>query len=655
MAKKSTRSKKPSRAAARMPEPGPLPRRVYALASPHSAGGVSMFEAQSQITAETVPNFFSETDLIDRAVARLQQAGFEVMQVTQAMIQIAGAPKTYNEAFGTKLVTEERTVIKPGAEDDTATFIECKETDLSGLIPTAGTAFADVLEGVAIEVPRYYMAAPSIFPPTKAYWHLDVPAGVSLGCNADRAHRAGITGKGIKVAMVDSGHFAHPFFAARGYRVAPVVLAPGAANAATDESGHGTGESANIFAVAPDVQLLPVKMSFVNTTAAFNAAVGLGPDIITCSWGSSIPNGPLGAADQAMAAAIATAVASGIIVVFSAGNGHFGFPGQHPDVISAGGAFMKPDGTFTASDYASGFISNVYPNRRCPDLCGLVGMQPKAIYIMFPLQPGDDIDTGNSGGTHPNGDETANDDGWAAFSGTSAAAPQLAGASALVKQACSHLTPAQVRSVLTSTARDVTTGHCNPSNNPPAGFPATVGPDTATGHGLVDAEKAALLAKVRCLGPVGPGPIGPGPIGPGPVGPGPVGPGPVGPGPIGPGPIGPGPVGPGPVGPGPVGGGLAERNVFPIQPIQPIRPVRPIRPIGPIGPIGPIVPIRPIRPIEPIRPIRPIAPIARAEPQAMGGQAAGAGGHGRGLSEEEVTSLEEMTRRGELTFDDLDK
>src|SRR5262249_27636369 len=155
----------------------------------------------------------------------------------------------------------------------------------------------------------------------------------------------------------------------------PVVLAPGAANPADDESGHGTGESTNIFAVAPDVQLLPVKMSFTNSTAAFNAAVGLGPDIITCSWGSST-NGPLSAADQALAAAIATAVASGIIVVFSAGNGHFGFPGQHPDVISAGGTFMLQDGSMTASDYASGFISQIYPNRRVPDLCGLVGMKP---------------------------------------------------------------------------------------------------------------------------------------------------------------------------------------------------------------------------------------------------------------------------------------
>jgi hypothetical protein len=82
---------------------------------------------------------------------------------------------------------------------------------------------ADVLEGVAIEEPRYFMAA-SMYPPLKAYWHLDVPAGVSLGCNADRAHRTGITGKDIKVAMVDSGWFKHPYFVNRGYRAAPVVL-----------------------------------------------------------------------------------------------------------------------------------------------------------------------------------------------------------------------------------------------------------------------------------------------------------------------------------------------------------------------------------------------------------------------------------------------
>ena len=299
MARKSkTVTAKTTRRSVRRPAAGPLPRRVYAIASPHSVGGVSMFEAQDQITHETLQNFLSEQDVIDRAVVKLQEAGFDVLQVTPTTIHIAGSPKTYTDAFATKLMTEERPVIKPGAEKTTATFIDSPDTDLNGLISTAGTPFSDVLEGVAIEEPRYFMA-PSIFAPTKAYWHLDVPAGVSLGCNADRAHRAGITGKGVKVAMVDSGQFAHPFFAARGYRVSPVVLAPGASNAADDEVGHGTGESCNIFAVAPDVQLLPVKMSFVNTTAAFNAAIGLGPDIITCSWGSSNQNPPLSAADQA--------------------------------------------------------------------------------------------------------------------------------------------------------------------------------------------------------------------------------------------------------------------------------------------------------------------------------------------------------------------
>ncbi len=475
-----------------------VPDLIFANASPLSVSGVSMFDAGDQINAETVANFFSEEQIINNAVSKLQLAGFEILQVSQATINIAGSLETYEKAFNTKIVPEERSVIKPGAVEDTATFWEAPDTDMPGLISTNGTPFEDVLEGVAIEEPVYFMAA-SRFAPTKEYWHLRIPGDVSLGCNADRAHRTSVTGKGVKVAMVDSGWYKHPYFIGRGYRAAPVVLGPSAANPLKDESGHGTGESANIFAVAPDVQLLPVKINFVNSLGAFNAAVGLGPDIITCSWGSSRKFGPLSAANQAMAAAIAAAVASGIIVVFSAGNGHWGFPGQHPDVISAGGVFMKVDGSLQASDYASGFMSNIYPNRRVPDLSGLVGMQPGASYIMLPVEPGDSIDTGRAGGTHPPKDETAPDDGWAVFSGTSAAAPQLAGAAALIKQTCPRLTPAQVRNILMRSARDVTAGNCSPSTG---ANPATVGPDTATGNGLVDAHKAVLLAKIRCLGPI---------------------------------------------------------------------------------------------------------------------------------------------------------
>ena len=366
------------------PEPGQVPSRIFAQASPHSLGGVSMFDADGRINSHTVVNFHSEPDLMQRAVLRLQDAGFEILQVTETTINIAGAPATYEAAFGAPIVAEERPVLKPGQVETTATFLECHNAERPGLISVAQSRFADVLEGVALEVPRYFMTALP-FPPIRPYWHLDVPAGVSLGCNADRAHRAGTTGAGVKVAMVDSGHFAHPYFAARGYRVAPVTLGPAASDPTLDEDGHGTAESANIFAVAPDVQLLPVKINFVNSDGAFNAAVGLGPDIITCSWGSDVQAPPLNAADIVLATSIANAVASGIVVVFSAGNGHFGFPGQHPDVISAGGVFMDFDGSLRASDYASGFASAVYPGRNVPDLCGLVGLQPSAAYIMLPL------------------------------------------------------------------------------------------------------------------------------------------------------------------------------------------------------------------------------------------------------------------------------
>jgi len=588
-----------------------IPKTIYANASPRSVGGVSMFDAGDQINAETVPNFFSEEEIVVRAVNRLQDAGFEILQVSPLTINIAGSQATYERAFNTKLFAEERPVIKPGAKRDTGTFIDCAETEMSGLIAPAESAMGDVIEGVAIEEPRYPMAT-SMFAPHKAYWHLDVPAGISLGCNADKAHRSGITGKGIKVAMVDSGWFKHPFFVNRGYRAAPVVLGPGASNPLRDESGHGTGESANIFACAPDIELLPVKINFVNSLGAFNAAMGLNPHIISCSWGSDTgTSNVLSAANQALAAAIAAAVAAGITVIFSAGNGHVGFPGQHPDVISAGGVFMDVDESLRASNYASGFNSVIYPNRRVPDLSGLVGMKPGANYIMLPLEPGDEIDVLKAGGTFPNGDETANNDGWAAFSGTSAAAPQLAGVAALIKQACMKLTPKQIKAIMMKTARDVTTGNCNATALTPGGVASVVGPDASTGNGLVDAHKAVLSAKVQCLGiSVTPTPI------------------------------------------------AVRPPITPIvikPPITPITgPIKPVQP-GPITPVqpGPIKPVQP-GPIKPILP-RPIAPVVLppTAPGMMEGSSAqageGASEQGQAtLSEEDVAALQDLIAKAEF-------
>ena len=411
----AARKKAGKKRATKTGTPSEFPARIYAIASPHSSGGVSMFDAVGMIDATTVEGFSSDPHLIERAVNLLQDAGFEVLQASSFMINFCGTRRTYETAFSTKLVLKQKETIKEGGREDTTTIIDCVDSDMDGLIPTVGTRFGEVLEGVALEEPRYF-DAPAALPPPVDYWHLDVPADVSLGCNADKAHRGGTTGKGVKVAMVDSGWFRHPFFTARGYKSATAVLGPGTSNAATDDVGHGTGESANVFSIAPDCELLPVKAQLagtlntvlVNATGAFNAAVALNPDIITNSWGFSIRNGPLSAAEQALATAVASAVASGIVVVFSAGNGgKFGFPGQHPDVISVGGVYMEQDGSLQASSYTAGFNSNVYTGRRVPDVSGLVGMAPGASYIMLPVPEGCSIDVGRAGGSHPPGDSVS--------------------------------------------------------------------------------------------------------------------------------------------------------------------------------------------------------------------------------------------------------
>jgi hypothetical protein len=472
-----------------------LPKTLFAEASVKSTGGVSLFDYSKLVTSDVVGQFYSKSELVNQAVTLLRVEGFDVLQINPITINIAGHPSLFEKVFKTKLFTEERPVIKKLGEPDSATFIDTKDTEMSGFIDTSRSPLADVLEGVAIEEPVYFFA-PSVFPPPKLYWHLNVPADVSVGLNADRAHRRGYTGKNVKVVMVDSGHYLHPFFVSRGYKVKPTVLGPGTANPDRDEHGHGTGESANVFAIAPDVDFTMVKINFVNSIGAFNAAVALNPHIISCSWGSSVQFPPLSAANQALAAAIANAVSNGINVIFSGGNGQWGFPAQHPDCCAIGGCYMRQDGTFEATPYASGFASNVYPGRNVPDCCGLVGLPPRAQYIMLPVEPGDTLDTTLSGGNHPVGDETAGDDGWAAFSGTSAAAPQIAGVCALMKQACPRLGPAAIKSILMNTSRDVTAGNSHPNTG---GQPATPGVDLATGRGLVDAYRATIIARFRCF------------------------------------------------------------------------------------------------------------------------------------------------------------
>ena len=358
------------------------------------------------------------------------------------------------------------------------------------LTPEKPLEVPEALKG-AIEfayVPRpieFYAA--SFRPPSEGTPHLRLET-VAAALNAPRAHRQERTGAGVKVAMVDSGFFPHPFFAANGYKLIPST-APGADKAEEDPSGHGTGECANIFTIAPDCTVFGVKSS-ASAATSLEAAIALGPDVLSNSWGFDVdhqsrddlktqnPNFFNELVD--IETVLADAIGAGIIVVFAAGNGQLAFPGCMPQVISAGGVTVVDDGSLQASSYASSFRSQIYPGRNVPDLCGIVGSSgatPQHHHIMLPVPP-------NAAFEGANFASVSKKTGWGIFSGTSAACPQIAGAVALLKQIRKNLTAEQARTALTKTATDITTGTTQ------TGEVATAGVDLATGAGLASVRSA---------------------------------------------------------------------------------------------------------------------------------------------------------------------
>ncbi|SPH23633.1 Serine protease AprX [Defluviimonas aquaemixtae] len=465
---------------------------VIATVSPRSVGPYSVFDESVAITKENAAQFASDPSDVRDCIKALTRAGFHVFKEASdpkgSTVQIGGSAKLFKEFFGAK-ITKQKAEIGPGVE---TTFMATSEEPAEALMK-APDDFADLIEGAVVARPPIYFA-PSPIPPiatvhANAYPYFRVPDGIAVMLRAARVHRLGVTGKGVVVAMPDTGMYKHPFYAERGYRVYKTLLAPGATDPNDDMVGHGTGEAANVFACAPDARLIPVKMGN-DTTGAINTAVNATPtpQVITNSWGydADRPGTSIPIWLKPLELAIANAVASGIVVCFSAGNGHFGFPGSHPDVISVGGVHVNlPDITdFEASSYVSSFMSTWYPGRASPDLCGLTGKRVnigggKAPSILLPVQEGAQLDTIDP----PTG---PGNDGWGLFSGTSAACPQIAGIVALMLEKNPALTPVQVKDKLMKSARDVkkgTTAH---------GETAVAGPDLATGAGLADAKWAYL-------------------------------------------------------------------------------------------------------------------------------------------------------------------
>jgi len=511
---------------------------------------VSLFDYGDPITPENIEDFWSNDKDLNKAIDQLRGEGFEILREPrdgEATLSVRASPECYEAACKGKLeLVEVRYPVGRRSYQD-ITHIHFigeskKYAQFLGLIDGQDTKkMGKVIEGIDIVTPFQIFQTPPHTPdepPEPNYRHLSVrsapgsqvgvlsvPRSVEDALRTGKARELGVTGKGVHVVLIDTGHDkSHKFFKdlKENIKVDQKNAMCGAGNIEEDESGHGTGISANLFAVAPDVTLTPIKLKRVGkqkvSKKRLQFAIGLEwglkralslanvPDIITCSLGVHLckqkqltaiisddsPAGPNVQAFVKRFVGLELEIArawqeKGIVIIFSAGNnGTYGFPAQSNFVIAAGGVYIDNRGTLWASSYASGYESEIYENRIVPDVCGLCGTRATyGRYIMMPVPHGSQIDVRCS-----SRDETGPGDGWACFSGTSAAAPQLAGVAALMLEAFPELHPNHTRYIMRATARDVKTGNSANGNK------AAEGNDLATGSGLVDAHRSVQMTQL---------------------------------------------------------------------------------------------------------------------------------------------------------------
>jgi subtilisin family serine protease len=452
-----------------------------------SQSGTSMFASDVSLGPDSIDQFAPPVGRGVQAATILQSLGFRVRHIGSFSVSGDGPPGLWEQIFGTRIEKRSQPISEAHPELGEVTYW----SHIVGVDFTIPNNLQGLVDRAYPQRPPFLFESP--LPPRVGYHNLRVPADVAMVLRSTSAHKLGVTGKGVLVAMVDTGFYKHPFYAWHGYNY-NATLAPDATRLERDDSGHGTAEAANIFATAPDIDFIGVKWG-INPTLAFKTASDLYPAVMTNSWGYSISGSTLPNFLKPLEAAVIEAVRKrGITVCFSAGNGHYGFPAQMTEVISVGGVYAHQnlagnDFQLEASNYASSFDSKIYPGRHVPDVCGLVGMKPRGIYIMLPTPSSSHIDRNLAGTAYPNKDETAPDDGWAVISGTSASSPQIAGVCALLKQVQPGLPPNLIKAILRAAARDVKTGQSA------HGQPAGEGHDGATGAGLVDAYKAYQLAR----------------------------------------------------------------------------------------------------------------------------------------------------------------
>jgi hypothetical protein len=484
--------------------PSAIPETIMGYVS--VAGPQSLFGSRKRRLARTAKPFRAKAADRKAVCRELQRMGFAVITESRLGFTVAGPAAAYEELTGGR-VRAQKKYVRRGSRRCYITHL-----DISGRKQPRALGVARArsprlpIDGVVLDQVRRPLQASAV-PPEVNGFYLRLPDGVADGLRAGPAHGRGARGAGVLVAMPDSGMAPHPYYEAHSYQLlSPKTAIPGLP-VDEDPQGHGTGECANIFAVAPECEVLPIRCSnqagdTVAGMAGFGLAKEAGARIITCSWSADLDIGLLNSSERppdignGILGEILDAIDDGVLVIFAAGNGNFSLEPQIPGVLAAGGVFMNKRGALRTSDLASAYQSPWFPERNVPTVCGLSGMDPDQ-YLMLPVPPGSLLDEERAG--HPDdpdtpSDGTAPNDGWARFSGTSAAAPQLAGAAAVLLSAKPRLTAQQIIEALTETARDVVRGFCNPIFDTEE---ARRGHDIPTGAGLIDVGAALAYAEAN--------------------------------------------------------------------------------------------------------------------------------------------------------------
>jgi subtilisin family serine protease len=267
-------------------------------------------------------------------------------------------------------------------------------------------------------------------------------------------------GTGVKVAVLDGGiDTDHP--ALQGILAGCLDPRGTDPNDCEDEDGHGTAVSGIIAgttpdSVAPGASIIAVKLFNGTPVFADDVAIALlallalpaadQPDVINMSFGGGKSTGDNcdNAGDPSVELINGALDQAGIVSVVSSGNSKYkdgvSFPSCASGAISVGAVYQSSHGRVS-------WLSGCTDRNTFPDLVTCFSNAGPGLDV---VAPGAFITTAALGG------------GFAWFHGTSASAPVVAGAAALLKQQNPTLTAAEVLDILNSTSPEI----CNAGSIP---------------------------------------------------------------------------------------------------------------------------------------------------------------------------------------------